>query len=166
FTAIKQNNQSLSENDFRGHLSLINFFFVACPKVCPLMMRNVQNLQKTLGSQMSQVQIYSFSVQPEMDTPERLRSYAETYQIDLTNWTLLTGKKKQIYNVGKNMFKADGAVGKQKSEENFIHTQNIYLVDNELNIRGIYNSNDPKDMQQLKEDIDILGKKAKLAKRF
>ena len=158
FSAIKQNEKKLSQNEFKDQLSLINFFFVRCPSICPMMMKNVQNLQRTLGTQINKVQIYSFSVQPEVDTPERLRDYAKKYKIDLKNWTLLTGKKKEIYHVGKNMFKADGAVGNQKSEDSFIHTQNIYLVDHNLNIRGIYDTTDPKDMRQLKEDINILTK--------
>lgn len=167
FKAIKHNEKILTQKDFQGHLSLINFFFVRCPQICPMMMKNVQRLQKAVGKEMDKVQIYSFSVQPKSDTPEKLRSYAKDYKIDLTNWTLLTGEKKEIYHVGKNMFKADGSVGTQKSENTFIHTQNIYLVDENLNIRGIYDTSDSKDMKQLKEDIGILNrvKQSKLASR-
>ena len=158
FKAIKQNESELNQKEFKGQLSLVNFFFVQCPDVCPLMMKNVQRLQKALEGQTNKIKIYSFSVLPQVDTPERLRSYAETYKINLSNWTLLTGDKKEIYRVGKSMFKADGAVGEQKSEDSFIHTQNIYLVDQDLNIRGIYDTNNFKDMAQLKEDIGILNK--------
>lgn len=156
FTALNHDDQKLTEKDFGGHISLVNFFFVQCPDVCPLMMKNVKKLQKAVGKQAKNIQIYSFSVQPELDTPKRLKSYAKTYKIDLENWTLLTGEKKEIYHVGKNMFRADGSVGSQKSEDSFIHTQNIYLLDKNRNIRGIYNTNDPKDMGQLKEDIVLL----------
>lgn len=159
FKAVQQNEKPLTQKNFEGHLSLINFFFVQCPGICPMMMKNVQRLQKAIGEEKDNVHIYSFSVQPEADTPERLRTYAENYKISLDNWTLLTGEKKEIYRVGKNMFKADGAVGDQKSDDSFIHTQNLYLVDQNLHIRGIYNTSDPGDMNQLKQDIVILNKK-------
>ena len=123
-------------------------------------MKNVQALQKAVSDQAKNIQIYSFSVLPDIDTPDKLRAYAKDYKIDLKNWTLLTGNKKEIYRVGKDMFKADAARGKQKSEDNFIHTQNIYLVDDKLNIRGIYDTSDHKDMTQLKQDLHLLYKSA------
>lgn len=156
FKAINQHEEKITQESFRNKYSLINFFFVQCPEICPMMMRNVKRLQKTIGAKNKKIQIFSFSVLPETDTPERLREYAESYNIKSNNWSLLTGDKKDIYNVGKNMFKADGAVGTQRSEDNFIHTQNIYLVDEKLRIRGIYNTSDIGDMKQLKEDIELL----------
>jgi protein SCO1 len=96
---------------------------------------------------------YSFSVKPEADSPEKLRAYAEALQINTQRWKLLTGDRKVIYQVGKDIFKADGSVGSQKSEDSFIHTQNIYLLDKQRRIRGIYDTNDGVAMQLLAKDI-------------
>lgn len=154
FTAINQNGNKMNQEELKQNISLVNFFFVSCPGICPMMMKNVQALQKALKNET--VNIFSFSIQPQMDSPENLREYAKDYKINLKNWTLLTGKKSVIYKVGKDMFKADASVGKQKSPDNFIHTQNLYMLDTKLFIRGIYNTSNNKDMTQLISDLKIL----------
>jgi protein SCO1/2 len=156
FLALDQNGKAVSQASMKGRVTLVNFFFVKCPGICPAMMKSVQKIQKSLAQDIRAVQIYSFSVMPESDTPAKLKEYAKTYGIDAGSWTLLTGSKDEIYRVGKEMFKADGAVGAQKKKDSFIHTQNLYLVDQNLNIRGIYNTSDVGEMQNLKGDIKTL----------
>jgi protein SCO1/2 len=156
FVSVDQDGRTVGEESMKGRLTLVNFFFVSCPGVCPAMMKSVQKMQKELAQEIKSVQIFSFSVMPEKDTPAKLKEYSKTYGIDGGNWRLLTGNKADIYRVGKQMFRADGAIGKQKNENSFVHTQNIYLVDGDLKIRGIYNSSDTNDMKNLRTDIRIL----------
>lgn len=156
FKALDQNGKDFDLEQMKGHVSLVNFFFVQCPGVCPAMMKSVQKIQKSLVKEISNIQVLSFSVMPEKDTPARLTEYSKTYGIDSKNWKLLTGDKMSIYKVGKDMFKADGAVGKQKNESSFVHTQNIYLVDKDLFIRGLYNTSDEQEMKNLAADIHRL----------
>jgi protein SCO1/2 len=165
FKAINQSGKLINKENMPGKISLVNFFFVQCPGICPLMMKSVRKVQKAL-SKIDGVNIYSFSVRPENDTPDKLMAYSKQYDIDLSSWTLLTGKKDVIYKVGKKMFQADASVGEQKSEDSFIHTENIYLVDENLYIRGIYNTSDSVAMDNLKKDVQSLKalNKSKLAK--
>lgn len=153
FKALDQNGKDVTEAALKNRITLVNFFYVQCPGICPAMMKSVQRLQKAVIKENPDVQLLSFSVMPEQDTPARLKAYSKTYGIDGGRWKLLTGDKSDIYRVGKEMFKADGAVGAQKSANSFIHTQNIYLVDQNLFIRGIYNTADAKDMANLAADL-------------
>lgn len=156
FKAINQDGKNIDLNSMKGHVTLVNFFFVKCPGICPAMMHSVQKIEKALAQEIGNIQIYSFSVMPETDTPDKLKDYASKYHINGKKWLLLTGQKDVIYHVGKDMFKADGAVGPQKSKDSFIHTQNLYLVDQDLYIRGIYNTGNAAEMKNIKGDIESL----------
>ncbi len=153
FQVFNQDGHSVSEKNLEGRVSLINFFFAECPGLCPIMMKSIQRFQRRLGALSKQVDIYSLSVQPEHDTPTRLREYAAHYMIELKHWSLLTGNRSQIYQLGRDVFKADGSVGSQKNESSFIHTRNVYLVDAQRRIRGIYDTEDTQAMRYLAKDI-------------
>jgi protein SCO1 len=104
------------------------------------MMTSIKKLQNQLkkSGQNSNIHFYSFTTLPEEDSPSELRDYAEAHQLNLSNWSLVTGDKAQIYRLGKTVFKADGSIGSQKKDTKFIHTSNLYVVDSQLRIRGIY----------------------------
>jgi protein SCO1/2 len=153
FKVIDQNAASVNEKFLEKKISLVNFFFAECPSLCPLMMRSIQRAQGRLGALANDVQIYSFSVKPADDSPAVLRAYAKTRGIDLTHWTLLTGNREEIYRIGKGVFKADGSVGAQKSETSFIHNRNVYLVDRQRRIRGIYDTENTQAMDLIALDV-------------
>jgi len=69
---------------------------------------------------------------------------------------MFTGKREEIYHVGKDMFKADGSVGPQKTKSYFIHTKSVYLVDKSLRIRGIYDTSASSSMKLLAQDLSRL----------
>jgi protein SCO1/2 len=153
FAAVDQNGEVVNEKSLERRVSVVNFFFASCPNVCPTMMSAIQKFQKSLGSARRDVAILSFSVKPETDPPARLKAYASSYRIDGREWRLLTGKREEIYRIGKEVFKADGSVGEQKSESSFIHTTYAYLVDGQRRIRGIYDTSDRAAMGLLKRDV-------------
>ena len=156
FQVLNQEGQGISEKNFASKISLVNFFFASCPSFCPTMMHSIQGFLKKFPQATADVNLYSFSVQPENDTPKNLKAYAKIHKIDLSRWQLLTGDQKQIFHVGKDMFKADGAVGDQKKDNGFIHTRNVYLVDQNRRIRGIYDTGKPESMDLLAKDIETL----------
>jgi protein SCO1/2 len=101
----------------------------------------------------SKVRFYSFSVTPEQDTPQVLKDYGKERGFDLSNWMLLTGERDAIFRVGREIFKADRSVGAQKTPDSFIHSDNLYLLDQKLRIRGIYSSGSSKQVEYLAQDI-------------
>ena len=118
------------------------------------MMNTLKGAQKNFGS----AHIYSFSVTPNEDPPKRLREYVKKRGLPMKDWSLLTGDEKEIFRVGKDDLKADGAIGEQKKENSFIHTTNVYLIDRDLRLRGIYDTADSRAMTLLAQDIARLSK--------
>lgn len=102
--------------------------------------------------------IASYSVMPDRDSVPMLRSYATKNQIIDNKWHLLTGDKKQIYQLARKSYFADENLGVQKGENDFLHTENFILVDKNLHIRGIYNGTLSLEIEQLIKDIQALEK--------
>lgn len=92
FDAITQDEAAFTETDFEGQWSVVNFIFTKCTTVCLPMSRNMSFLQENIVDEgIENVQLISFSVDPEIDTPKVLRDYAEEYNADLDTWAFLTG---------------------------------------------------------------------------
>lgn len=154
FHVMDQDEKPVTEATLKRNISLVNFFFASCPGICPTMMNTLKSARKNFGG----AHIYSFSVTPKEDPPQRLRDYLKKRKLPAKNWSLLTGDEKEIFRVGKNDLKADGAIGERKKEESFIHTTNVYLIDRDLRLRGIYDTADLKAMNLLAQDIGRLSK--------
>jgi protein SCO1/2 len=154
FHVMDQNENSVTQENLKKNISLVNFFFASCPGICPTMMNTLKSAQKNFGD----AYIYSFSVTPKEDPPKRLREYVKKRGLSIKNWSLLTGDEKEIFRVGKSDLKADGAIGEQKKENSFIHTTNVYLIDRDLRLRGIYDTADSNAMNLLAQDIARLSK--------
>jgi protein SCO1/2 len=159
FAVLDQSGETVTDQKMKGHPSLVNFFFADCPKLCPLMMQSLQSFLNKTSDAQKDLKIFSFSVEPEKDRPQVLKRYAKDHHISLAHWTLLTGPKEQIYQIGKDVFKADGSVGAQRNPDSFIHTRNVYLVDADLYIRGIYDTADRESMALLADDLQLLSQK-------
>ena len=101
------------------------------------------------------VHFLSFSVDPQRDSVEVLKRYADKYGINHDSWWLLTGPKKEIYDFALNEIK----VGMQDGEgvdSNFIHTERFILIDKNRIVRGYYSGLDSTSMSKLAEDITLL----------
>jgi protein SCO1/2 len=89
----------------------------------------------------SYVRFLSFSVDPERDSPDVLKKYADKYAVNHDTWWFLTGDKKKIYDFAFNELKLGLQDGKG-IDSNFIHTQKFVLIDKNRNVRGYYNGLD------------------------
>ena len=99
--------------------------------------------------------LLSHSVTPQIDSVPRLKAYAEEKGVIDTKWNLVTGDKKQIYELARKSYlavKTDGDGGPY----DMIHTENFILVDKEKRIRGFYDGTNREEIEQLLSDLQIL----------
>ena len=154
FVLTKQNGELISQEFYQNKIYVADFFFTTCPDICPIMTENMGYLQSELKNQ-TDVLLVSFSVTPNVDSVDVLRSYADLKKVDDAKWNLFTGSKKEIYELARKSFlvaKNDGDGGKY----DMIHTENFVLVDKESRIRGFYDGTNEDEMKKLLVDITIL----------
>jgi protein SCO1/2 len=155
FSFQNQAGQKVSLNTIKGKIHVANFFFTICPSLCPRLMDGMQKVAQAYA-QDSSVRIMSYSVMPNRDSVAVLARYAKAKNINLPQWHLLTGDKKQIYDLARKSYFADENLGVAKDENNFLHTENFILVDSQNRIRGIYNGTLSTDIENLIADIRVL----------
>lgn len=155
FEFTNQNNQKITQEKLRGKIHVACFFFTICPSLCPKIMGNMKVVQDSLQHDKNFL-ITSYSVMPERDSVSALRKYATENQIIDNKWHLLTGDKKQIYQLARKSYFADENLGVQKGINDFLHTENFILVDKNLHIRGIYNGTLQLEINQLLKDVKTL----------
>ncbi len=111
----------------------------------------------------SDIQILSFTVNPEVDTVEVLQKFRDQYKINNSNWIFLTGSKNKIYEIARKQFGADVKVIKGQYDLNdFVHTENVYLLDKNLYLRGIYRAKGTGDLERLLVEFKTLREEGKL----
>jgi protein SCO1/2 len=154
FSLTNQNGLTVTEKDYMNKIYVADFFFTTCPSICPKMTANMVLIQENIKTD-NQVLLLSFSVTPEIDSIQQLKSYAIEKGVIDSKWNLLTGNKKEIYELARKSYlavKTDGDGG----EHDMIHTENFILVDPEKRIRGFYDGTDIKAMDELLSDIKVL----------
>ena len=153
FSLINQNGDSVTQNNYKNKIYVADFFFTTCPDICPIMTGNMLYLQENLKD--TNVMLASFSVTPEIDNVEVLKKYSIDKGVNDSNWNLMTGEKKQIYNLARKSYLVAKAMP-DGNNHGMIHTENFVLVDKEKRIRGYYDGTNFEEMDELLEDIQIL----------
>ena len=154
FSMKNQNGETITQEFYNDKIYVADFFFTTCPTICPIMTENMGYVQEKIKND-SDVLLLSFSVTPEIDTVEQLKKYSLEKNVIDSKWNLVTGNKKDIYNLARTSYlvaKTNGDGGKY----DMIHTENFVLVDKEKRIRGFYDGTNSKEMDQLLNDIKIL----------
>lgn len=160
FAFTNQNGKIITQKEYENKIYVADFFFTTCPTICPKMTDNMVWLQNQLKNN-PEVKLLSFSVTPDIDTPDVLKKYAQEKGVDDARWNLVTGDKKDIYYLARKSYLAV-KTGKPEEMYDMVHTENFILVDKNKRIRGFYDgtnldkpTDDPKtkNMKQLLEDI-------------
>lgn len=175
FSFTDQNGNTITNKDYEGKVYVIEFFFTTCPTICPRMNRNLVQIQNTFNG-FEDFGVASFTINPDFDTPEVLKDYAEQYGITNPNWHLMTGDQDAIYklaNEGFNLYTAE----EESAAGGFEHSGNFALIDKNgfirsrkddfgnpiIYYRGIVSEEEkvdddgaPEEISALKEDIKKL----------
>jgi len=155
FSAYNQNGEIITQHVLKDKISLVNFFFTSCGSICPKMTKNLKWVMDSLRLE-PKVQCLSFTVTPWIDSLPRLKKFANRYQILTPQWHLLNGPKTMIYPLARRSFFAEEEPGYDKSNGEFLHTELVLLVDQNLRLRGVYNGTQKFDAEKMIEDIHIL----------
>ncbi len=155
FKLTNQFGKKVGLDDFPGKIIIADFFFTSCPSICPTMTRNMKRLQDAFRKTDTIVRFVSFSIDPVRDSAPRLKAYGDRQGIDHDTWFMLTGEKKEIYDIALNEFKASVAQ-EEGVDTGFIHTEKLFLLDKDRVVRGWYNGLDSNNLDQVIKDVVLL----------
>ena len=153
FKLTNQNGKEITQANYKDKIYVADFFFTTCQDICPVMTKNMYQLQEELKND-NQILLLSHTVIPEVDTVEQLKEYAIENNVDDSKWNLVTGDKKQIYDLARKSYLA--VEDSNYNEYDMIHTENFMLIDKEKQIRGFYDGTNSEDINRLLKDIEIL----------
>ena len=154
FNLVNQNGNNISQEFYHNKIYVADFFFTTCPSICPIMTNNMLKVQEKIKNDPN-VLIVSFSVDPKTDSVAQLKKYAKEKGVDDLKWNLLTGDKKQIYDLArKSFFVAE--IDKDSDSNDIIHTENFVLVDPDKRIRGFYDGTNMDEIKNLISDLSLL----------
>lgn len=155
FELVNQNGDTITQADYNGKIYVADFFFTTCPTICPVMTKNMMLVQEEFKND-PDVMILSHSVTPEIDSVQVLKKYAVKKGVLDKKWNLVTGDRKQIYDLARKSYLA-AKENKYGGDYALIHTENFLLVDKEGRLRSrSYDGTSVEDVQELIKDIYIL----------
>jgi protein SCO1 len=162
FSLTNQLGKTVSWKDMEGKVVIADFFFTHCPTICPQLTLNMKRLEQGITNAQRAgdktqhfIQYLSFTVDPERDSVAALKRWADRFQINPENWWLLTGPKKEIYDLSIEHMKILAEDG-NGVDTSFFHTDFMVLLDKYRNIRGYYHGLDTTALTRLSRDAVLL----------
>jgi protein SCO1/2 len=154
FELINQNGEIVTQDTYKDKIYIADFFFTTCQTICPIMTDHMYQIQKEIIND-DEVMLLSHSVTPKIDSVAQLKRYAKKKGVIDRKWNLVTGDKKQIYELARKSYLAVKTDG-NGDEYDMIHTENFMLIDKKRQIRGFYDGTDPEEIDRLLKDLAIL----------
>lgn len=156
FKLINQNGDTITQDNYKDKIYVADFFFTTCATICPIMTANMVDVQEAIKND-DDVMLLSHSVTPEIDTVAQLKRYALKKGVIDSKWNLVTGDKKQIYELARKSYLAVKTTG-DGGPFDMVHTENFMLIDKKRQIRGFYDGTKKEDIDRLLKDIERLKK--------
>ncbi len=150
-----QNKGEFSIDEMEGKVWLADFIFTSCTTVCPPMTRNMAKIQDMLKEEGIEAEIVSFSVDPKVDTPEKLKEFASAQGADFSNWTFVTGyTQDKIESFAKESFHT--IADKPEGADQVAHGSQFFLVNQEGKVVKYYRGASDVPFEQIVEDVKIV----------
>ena len=150
FNLVASTGEPFDSRSLDGHNWVANFVFTLCTGPCPMMSRQMHNIQTQTALEMSGVKLVSFTVDPANDTPPTLAAYASHFLPDPNRWHFLTGEPAALNNLSLNTFKLNSVDGSMTRSTRFV------LVDRQRRIRGYYTTSEDGFLPRLMRDLRLL----------
>lgn len=158
FSFTNQDGRTITQKEIENKVFVAEYFFSTCKSICPIMNQQMQRIQKKFKGNKN-IKLLSFTVDPEIDNAETLKTYASQHGYEKGQWHFLTGSKSSLYSLARKSFfvlKPAEATNIGDAGSDFIHTNNFVLVDKKKRIRGYYDGTNPEEITELIQDIELL----------
>ena len=153
FSFINQDSLLVTNADVNGKVYVAEYFFTTCPGICPDMNQNLRTVYDEF-KQDPDFLILAHTSDPETDSPQVLKAYADSMQVDTKKWIFLTGRKDSLYNMARQSYTIDDPANNLKSiDDDFVHSQFWALVDKEGNVRKIYDGLKQSEVRSMIREI-------------
>lgn len=162
FRLTDQDGHEYGSADLRGQVWVANFIFTSCKSTCPAQTEALHGfqeflkLQETLNPALDGIRLVSFTVDPNTDTPQVLKRYAESNSADLNTWKFLTGPREEIWDLCKKGFKLAVAENPADTSSPIAHDPRFVIVDRQMRIRGYFDVTDSLGMEKFKKTFGIV----------
>ena len=154
FSFLNQDGKTITNDDVKGKICIVSYFFATCKGICPKMNANMSLVYHAFSGNKNVV-ILSHTVDPEEDNVQALKRYSMHFGADPNQWMFLTGEKKKLYDMARYSYlisAGDDTTG-VGIDEDFIHDQQFTLVDGFGRLRGFYDGLDSTKISQLITDV-------------
>ena len=158
FSFLNQDGETVTQEEVKGKVYVAEYFFTTCGTICPRMNGQMRRIQFKFADN-DDVRLMSFTVDPEVDTVEQMKRYADDHGAKTGQWHFLTGTKEDLYTLARKSFfvlKPAEAQNLGDVGSDFIHTNNFVLVDRQSRIRGYYDGTSKSEVDELMKDIEYL----------
>ena len=163
FTFINQFGQQITSAESDNKFIVANFFFSTCKTICIPMNQEMQKVYHQFKKR-DDIVFYSFTVDPQTDSPEILLEYSKQFrEIEKGKWLFLTGKKEDLYTLAQKKFFLTAM--QDSTIPDFIHDDRIVLLDKKRRIRGFYKSTDGEEIKRLIDEIKVLKAEEQIPKK-
>lgn len=153
FSFTNQHGQPVGRETFKDRVSVASVFFGNCVSICPGVISQLQRLTAAVPD--PRVNFITFTLDPERDTEQRLREYAESIGADQKRWMFVRAPdQKTIFEFSRSQLKL--WVEPTDDPNNILHSGQLLLIDGSGTVRGIYEFNSPDDMKRLVTDANEL----------
>ena len=161
FSFFNEDSVIVNNKTFEGKVWISEFFFAACPSICPIMNTQLKNVEKALSQYKQDIHYLSFTIDPSHDTPSVLKTYKQKLGINNPNWSFLTGNESFTHQLGIEHFlifagREEDALG------GYAHSGAFTLIDKKGYVRGVYEVVQPdlsvnkKEFKRLIKDVKTL----------
>lgn len=164
FSLIDERGQPFTEQALRHHPTIVSFIFTRCDTVCPVTSMKMAKIQEKTEDVGQKIKLVSFSVDPNYDNPDRLTAFAAKYKADPERWRFVTGPADAVQALIEGPFMTSMQTETPPRPDgvpNIAHGGYFMLVDGDLHIRGMYESNDIQRLDEMIRDARYLARIAK-----
>ncbi len=163
FSLVNQYEEPADASIFDGKITVLDFIFTNCPFICPGMNQRMRMLQDDLTG--SGVRFLSMTIDPERDTPQRLREYARAVGADPGRWSFLTGEQDASWAIAHALgfdVSPDESTPIELKDggtmANLNHPSKLILVGPDRQVLGLYSWQHEADMAALEERARLLAR--------